>query len=72
MSLKKQLPIDKLNPHHKWQRFNSLPDEIQESIVYLLRTASGDGLEPIMARAKLNRLHAMADAEIIELYSVIR
>jgi hypothetical protein len=33
---------------------------------------SGDGLEPIMARQKLNRLHTMADEEIIEIYSVIK
>jgi hypothetical protein len=65
-------PIDRLNPYHKWKRFNSLPSEIQESIVYLLRIASGDGLEPIMAREKLNLLHAMADKEIIETYSIPR
>jgi hypothetical protein len=72
MNQQKPSPIDKLNPHHKWQKFNSLPHEIQESIVYLLCIASGDGLEPIMAREKLNRLHTMADEEIIEIYSVIR
>jgi hypothetical protein len=72
MNQQKPSPIDKLNPDHKWQRFNSLPHEIQESIFYLLRIASGDGLEPIMVREKLNRLHVMADEEIIEIYSVIR
>jgi hypothetical protein len=65
-------PIDNLNYHHKWKRFNSLPYKIQESIVYLLHIASGDGLEPIMAREKLNRLHAMTDEEIIETYSIPR
>jgi hypothetical protein len=70
MNLKKRSPIDRLNPHHKWQRFNSLPHEVQESIVYLLRIASGDGLEPIMAREKLNLLHSMTDEEIIEIHSV--
>jgi hypothetical protein len=65
-------PIDRLNPYRKLKRFNSLPFKIQESIVYLLRIASGDGLEPIMARTKLNQLHTMTDKEIIETYSISR
>jgi hypothetical protein len=65
MSQSEQSPIKKLNPHEKWYRFNSLPFEIQECIVTLLSIARGDGLEPIIARAKLDKLHKMTDAEIV-------
>jgi hypothetical protein len=72
MNKQSLLPVDNFNSHYKWKRFNSLPCKIQESIVYLLRIARGDGLEPIIAREKLNRLHAMTDEEIIETYSIPR
>jgi hypothetical protein len=62
-------PIEKLNPHEKWHRFISLPFKIQEGIVKLLVMARGDGLLPIIAREKLNRLHGMNDAEIINSYN---
>jgi hypothetical protein len=62
-------PIGKINPHEKWHRFNSLPFKIQEGIVKLLVMARDDGLLPIIAREKLNRLHGMTDAEIINSYN---
>jgi hypothetical protein len=68
--LKPQSPIEKFNPHEQWYRFNSLPFEVQELIVKLLLIASGDGLQPIIARAKLAKLHAMTDGEIIDLYQL--
>jgi hypothetical protein len=66
--LKSQSPIEKLNPHEQWYRFNSLPFEVQELIIKLLLIARGDGLQPIIARAKLAKFHAMTDGEIIDLY----
>lgn len=65
MNYTKQSPIEELNPHQKWCRFNSLPFEIQDRIVKLLLIARGDGLEPIIARAKLDKLYSMTDAEIV-------
>jgi hypothetical protein len=65
MNYSERSPIEKLNPHEKWYRFNSLPFKIQERIVELLLIARCDGLLPIVAREKLNRLHRMTDAEII-------
>jgi hypothetical protein len=67
MSHSEQSPIEKLNSHEKWYRFNSLPFEIQERIVKLLVIAKGDGLAPIIARAKLAKLYDLTDAEIIDL-----
>jgi hypothetical protein len=67
MNHSEQSPIEKLNPHEKWYRFNSLPFEIQERIVKLLVIAKGDGLVPIIARAKLAKLYDLTDAEIIDL-----
>jgi hypothetical protein len=64
-----QSPIEKLNPHQQWFRFNSLPFEIQECIVQLMFVARGDGLEPIIAREKMNRLYSMTDDQIIEAFS---
>jgi hypothetical protein len=65
MNRSEQSPIEKLNPHEKWRRFNSLPFEIQECIVKLLSIARGNGLEPIIARAKLDKLYSVTDAEIV-------
>ena len=64
-------PIEKLNPHEKWHRFNSLSFKIQERIVKLLVMARGDGLVPIIVREKLNRLHGMTDTEIINSYNTL-
>ena len=64
-------PIEKLNPHEKWHRFNSLSFKIQERIVKLLVMARGDGLVPIIVREKLNRLHGMTDNEIINSYNTL-
>lgn len=64
-----QSPIEKLNPHQQWFRFNSLPFEIQERIVKLILVARGDGLEPIMARENMNRLYSMTDDQIIGAFS---
>jgi hypothetical protein len=66
MNSQPESPIKKLNPHEKWFRFNSLPFEIQECIIKLLCIARGDGLDPIIARGKLDRLYAMTDTEIID------
>ena len=71
MNQSEQSPIEKLSPHEKWYRLNSLPYEIQEHIVELLIAARGDGIEPIIARAKLDKLHGMTDAKIIESYNTI-
>ena len=71
MNHSKQSPIEKLNPHEKWHRFNSLPFKIQERIVKLLVMARGDGLVPIIVREKLNRLHGMTDTEIINSYNTL-
>jgi hypothetical protein len=60
-----QSPIEKLHPHQKWYRFNSLSFEIQDQIVKLLIIARGDGLESIIARAKLDKLYSMTDAELV-------
>jgi hypothetical protein len=62
-------PIERLNPHEKWYRFNSLPFEIQEQIIKLLLIASGDGLDPIIARAKLDKLHGLSDNKIVDLHN---
>jgi hypothetical protein len=70
MNHSEQSPIEKLNPHKKWYRFNSLPFEIQECIIKLLSIARGDGLEAIIARAKLDKLHKMSDAEIVNSHQV--
>ncbi len=69
MNYSQQSPIEKLNPHEKWYRFNSLPFEIQEQIVKLLVTARGDGLSPIIARAKLDKLYELSDTQIIERFN---
>jgi hypothetical protein len=66
MNHSEQSPIEKLNPNEKWYRFNSLSFEIQGRIIKLLIIAKGDGLEPIIARAKLDKLHGITDAKIIE------
>jgi hypothetical protein len=64
-----QSPIEKLNPHQQWFRFDSLPFEIQECIVKLILVARGDGLEPIIAREKMNMLYSMTDEQIIGAFS---
>lgn len=69
MNYSERSPIEKFNPHEKWCRFNSLPFKIQDRIVKLLAIARGDGLLPIVARVKLDKLHGMTDAEIIDSYN---
>jgi hypothetical protein len=70
MSLNPNSPIERLNHHEKWYRFNSLPFEIQEQIVKLLVIARGDGIDPIIARAKLDGLYKLSDFEIITLHNL--
>ena len=62
--------IEKLNPHEKCYRFNSLPFKIQESIVKLLLISRGDGLRLLVAREKLNSLNNMPTYDSIYNYRI--